>query len=141
MKRLLALLAALCLLTGISFAQPGPMPQPENVILMQRASFTIQYGGPTRAEGRSYNFTPVFFIYPDSKLDKSAAEELLADMDIQAQKECCAYYGIPVLDQFSLQGINEFNYAEYYLPDKLHMNEEGYKKIGPVQADFLAVGK
>lgn len=90
MKRLLALLAALCLLTGISYAQPGPMPQPENVILMQRASFTIQYGGPTRAEGRSYNFTPVFFIYPDGKL---------------------------------------------------HMNEEGYKKIGPVQADFLAVGK
>ena len=62
------------------------MPQPENVILMQRASFTIQYGGPTRAEGRSYNFTPVFFIYPDSKLDKSAAEELLADMDIQPRK-------------------------------------------------------
>ena len=59
---------------------------------------------------------------------------------IQAQKDCCAYYGIPVLDQFSLQGINEFNYGEYYLQDKLHMNEEGYKKIGPVQADFLSGG-
>ncbi len=60
---------------------------------------------------------------------------------IQAQKECCAYYGIPVLDQFSLQGINEFNYSQYYLPDRLHMNEDGYRAIGPVQADFLATGR
>jgi hypothetical protein len=59
---------------------------------------------------------------------------------IQAQKDCCAYYGIPVLDQFSLQGINEFNYSLYYQQDRLHMNEEGYKKIGPVQADFLSRG-
>jgi hypothetical protein len=60
---------------------------------------------------------------------------------IQAQKDCCAYYGIPVLDQFSLQGINEFNYSQYYLPDRLHMNEDGYRAIGPVQADFLATGR
>ena len=60
---------------------------------------------------------------------------------IQGQKDCCAYYGIPVLDQFSLQGINEFNYSEYYKGDKLHMEEEGYRKIGYVQAAFLADGK
>ena len=95
MKRLLALTAALCLLSGISFAQPGPMPQPENVILTQRASFTIQYGGPTRAEGRSYNFTPVFFIYPDGKLDKEGAEKLLADMDIQPLLD--ANYGTAIV--------------------------------------------
>ena len=60
---------------------------------------------------------------------------------IQAQRDCCAYYGIPVLDQFNLQGINEFNVSEYYVGDKLHMNEEGYRKIGPVQAAFLANGR
>ena len=60
---------------------------------------------------------------------------------IQGQKDCCAYYGIPVLDQFNLQGINEFNMSKYYKNDKLHMNEEGYRKIGPVQAAFLANGK
>ncbi|MBQ9174132.1 MAG: SGNH/GDSL hydrolase family protein [Bacteroidales bacterium] len=60
---------------------------------------------------------------------------------IQGQKDCCAYNGVPVLDQFNLQGINEFNYSEYYKGDKLHMNEEGYRKIGYVQAAFLADGK
>ena len=46
-----------------------------------------------------------------------------------------------MLDQFNLQGINEFNMAEYYKGDKLHMNEDGYRKIGPVQAAFLANGR
>ena len=64
-----------------AFAQPGRMPQ--QVILTARATSTIQYGGPTRAEGRSYNFTPVFFIYPDGKLDKAGAEALLQDLAIQ----------------------------------------------------------
>ncbi|MBO4634003.1 MAG: SGNH/GDSL hydrolase family protein [Bacteroidales bacterium] len=59
---------------------------------------------------------------------------------IEGQKACCAYYGIPVLDQFNLQGINHFNAALYYKEDLLHMNEEGYRKIGPVQAAFLANG-
>ena len=95
MKRFFAPLLALCLIAGVCFAQPGPMPQPENVILMQRASFNIVYGGPTRAEGRSYNFTPAFFIYPDGKLDKEGAEKLLADMDIQPLLD--ANYGTAVV--------------------------------------------
>ena len=81
MKRFLTLIA-LCLLSGVCLAQPGFEPL-EQVILTQRASFTIQYGGPTRAEGRSYNFTSAFFIYPDARLDKEGAEKLLADLDIQ----------------------------------------------------------
>ena len=46
-----------------------------------------------------------------------------------------------MLDQFNLQGINEFNVDLYYLGDKLHMNEDGYRRIGPVQAAFLADGR
>lgn len=60
---------------------------------------------------------------------------------IEAQKECCTHYGVPVLDQFNLQGINEFNCELYYQKDRLHMNEDGYCKIGPVQAAFLSNGR
>ncbi|MBQ6299734.1 MAG: alpha/beta fold hydrolase [Bacteroidales bacterium] len=60
---------------------------------------------------------------------------------VEAQKACCAYYGIPVLDQFNLQGINEFNVENYYKDDLLHMNEEGYRRIAPVQAAFLSNGR
>ena len=67
MKQFLCLAFALTLGIG-ALAQPGQMPQ--NVILTARANNPIMYGGPTRAEGRSYNFTPVFFIYPDTKLAK-----------------------------------------------------------------------
>ena len=68
---------SLCLAAA---AQPG---DPENVILTRRSATTITYGGPTRAEGRSYNFPPIFYIYPDAKLDKAGAEQLLSDLEIQ----------------------------------------------------------
>jgi len=80
MKRILLL--ALLTASLSAAAQPGFEPVP-NIIHTQRAAITIQYGGPTRAEGRSYNFTPVFFIYPDGKLDQAGAQQLMADMDIQ----------------------------------------------------------
>ena len=57
---------------------------------------------------------------------------------VEAQKQCCAHYGIPVLDQFSLQGISPLNAAEYYQDDKLHMNPSGYAKTAYLQAAFLA---
>ena len=77
-KGALAFLAlSLCLSAAAQPEMPG------NVILTQRAGVNISYGGPTRAEGRSYNFTPVFYIFPDKKLDKAGAEQLLASLDIQ----------------------------------------------------------
>ena len=82
MKKFILLLAGLA--AGLcALAQPGGLPNPENVVLTRRASFNIVYGGPTRAEGRSYNFTPVFFIYPDGKVDQAGAEALLAALEIQ----------------------------------------------------------
>ena len=92
-----------------------------------------------------YFFTSLRFFGSDSghnpysiapnKTGKTFAEY------VDAQKACCAYYGIPVLDQFNLQGINEFNVGHFYLEDLLHMNEEGYRRIGPLQAAFLATGR
>ena len=60
---------------------------------------------------------------------------------IEAQKACCARFGIPVLDQFSLQEMNEYNADLYYLKDRLHMNEDGYRRIGLMQAAFLSEGR
>lgn len=60
---------------------------------------------------------------------------------VQGQKGCCSHFSIPVLDQFELLGANEYNYQLYYVKDKLHLNEDGYRKMGPVQAAFLADGK
>ena len=91
MKKIALVLMALSL-CFVAAAQPD---LPGNVILTQRSGKTISYGGPTVAEGRSYNFTPVFYIYPDVKLDKAGAEKLLAEMDIQPVLD--ANYGTAVV--------------------------------------------
>ena len=75
------------------YAQTATIP--EQVVCIQRSSVSISYGGPTRAEGRSYNFTPVFFIYPDGKLDKDGAEQLLSDLDLQPLLD--ANYGTAIV--------------------------------------------
>ena len=54
-----------------------------NVVYAQEASWMYVYGTPVKAEGRSYNFAPTFFVYPDGKLDAPAAEALVASMDVQ----------------------------------------------------------
>jgi lysophospholipase L1-like esterase len=92
-----------------------------------------------------YFFTSLRFFGADAGHNPYSTEpnktgKTFADY-IDAQKACCAYYGIPVLDQFNLQGINEFNVDLFYVGDKLHMNEDGYRRIGPVQAAFLADGR
>ena len=92
-----------------------------------------------------YFFTSLRFFGADAGHNPFSTEpnktgKTFADY-IEAQKACCAYYGIPVLDQYNLQGINEFNVELFYVGDKLHMNEEGYRRIGPVQASFLADGR
>jgi lysophospholipase L1-like esterase len=43
-----------------------------------------------------------------------------------------------VLDQFSLQDVDEHNFELFYQRDKLHMNEDGYRRIVPLQVSFLA---
>ena len=96
-------------------------------------------------EAEIYFFTSLRFFGADAGHNPFSQEpnktgKTFADY-IDGQKACCAYYGIPVLDQFNLQGINEFNVDLFYLGDKLHMNEDGYRRIGPVQAAFLADGR
>ena len=59
---------------------------------------------------------------------------------VESQIQCCKYHGVPVLDQFTLQDVDIHNCAQFYLDDKLHMNEAGYKRIAYTQAAFLANG-
>ena len=114
MKRFLWTVLALAFCVG-AHAQPGAMPR--NIILTASASNPIMYGGPTRAEGRSYNFTPVFFIYPDAKLDRDGAAKLLEELDIQPLLD--SEYGTamvvnPVGDRYAAEAdfeafVNLFN--------------------------------
>lgn len=83
MKRFFLNLA--CLAVALPALAQGPrQPMPENVILTRQGSLSLVYGGPTRAEGRSYNFTPVFLVFPDGKLDKAGAEAFLHALDMQS---------------------------------------------------------
>lgn len=72
---------------------------------------------------------------PYSK-DKNKTGKTFAQY-VQAQIECCRYHGIPVLDQFSIQDVGIDNYGRFYLDDKLHMNEDGYRRIAPAQVVFI----
>jgi poly(3-hydroxybutyrate) depolymerase len=76
------LFAAALLLACASASGQGDSPA-GNVVYSQEASWMYIYGTPVKAEGRSYNFAPSFFVYPDGKLDARAAEALVADMDVQ----------------------------------------------------------
>ncbi|GAB3218212.1 SGNH/GDSL hydrolase family protein [Algoriphagus aestuariicola] len=56
---------------------------------------------------------------------------------VEIQKQICELHGIPYLDQFTLGGYNVYNKDLYYV-DPIHMNAEGYKKLGELQVAFLA---
>ena len=95
-------------------------------------------------EAEIYFFTSLRFFRRDSgynpfSTDVNGAGETFYDF-VQAQIECCKYHGVSVLDQFSLQGVDIHNCSRFYLDDKLHMNEDGYRKIAPLQVAFLANG-
>ena len=77
------LIAAALLLTGSAAALGQGGGPAANVVYSQEASWMYIYGTPVKAEGRSYNFAPTFFVYPDGKLDAAAAEALVASMDVQ----------------------------------------------------------
>ncbi len=87
MKKTLSLVLALVLAAGLHAQQPGaprtPAPDPDYLVLTQRASNPAAFGGAIDPQGRSYNFTPSFLIYPDTKLDRAGAEALLSSLGIQ----------------------------------------------------------
>lgn len=75
---------------GVPQAQRGQRPQqgqaalfqapqiPEAVVYSARANFSTR-----DVNGRSYNFGPTFFIFPDTKVDEEGAKALVSQLGIQ----------------------------------------------------------
>ena len=91
-----------------------------------------------------YFFLPVRFFTKDSGYNPYSIET--NDLNytfqdyIQGMKDCCAYYNIPILDQFNFQGVNILNKSLYYKEDNLHLTKNGYEKLGYIQCEFLKNG-
>lgn len=80
MKKILTTLAALCLAASAALAQPGRQAWPDCVITPE-FQLTL-HGGEFNKEGRSYNFAPIFLIYPDTKVDQAGADALVRELGL-----------------------------------------------------------
>ena len=77
MEKFFAAIAA-AFIAAAAFAQGFQMPpMPENVVYFE---YNFNMG---QVEGRSYNHAPTFFIYPDTKLDETAAKALVEKFDMR----------------------------------------------------------
>jgi len=103
-----------------------------------QAKLSTQCGGINYCIKILLEKNPRAKIYFFTSLRCFCAEQARFAEYVDAQIRCCERSAVAVLDQYHLQGVNEFNYSLYYMPDKLHMNSEGYRRIAYMQADFLA---
>lgn len=104
----------------------------------------------TQAGGINYCIKKIYEINPNATIYFFTSSKAFIDRGghdpqdlngmvnyVEVQKQICELHGIPYLDQFTLGGYNTYNQSLYYL-DPIHMNEEGYKKLGALQVAFLA---
>ena len=78
-------------------AQQGAQATPKNVI------YTERWMDMAQEQGRSYNFTPTFFIYPDSKLTEEGAKALIAELAMDSvikENNATVYVLNPVGDKY-----------------------------------------
>jgi len=103
-----------------------------------------QAGGINYCIKKIYELNPnaTIYFFTSSKAfvnrggyDPSDPDGMVRYVDMQ--KKICELHGIPYLDQFTLGGYTTYNQSLYYR-DPIHMNEEGYKKLGVLQVAFLA---
>ena len=83
------------------------------------------------------NFVHAIKNYPDSF---SYNKLNLKQVDyVNAIKDTCDYYSIPVLDMYKESGISPYNeyQANLYMPDKLHYNKDGYFRLAKKIARYL----
>ena len=109
-----------------------------------KKKLTTQAGGINYCIKKIYEINPraVIYFFTSSKAfnDRGGYDPFYAQgmiRYVEMQKQVCALHGIPVLDQFSLGGYNVYNKHLYYT-DPIHMNAQGYKKLGELQVSFLA---
>jgi lysophospholipase L1-like esterase len=90
---------------------------------------------------KSYNDSAIIILFtslPHFRNENGYLSTGRLSQHVDAQKLFCKTYNIPYLDQFSLFGLNLNNYRAYYIPDDdLHLTDEGYLLIAPMQAHFI----
>ena len=103
-----------------------------------------QAGGINYCIKKIYDLNPnaIIYFFTSSKAfnDRGGYDPFYAEgmnKYVEMQKQVCELHGISVLDQFFLGGYNIHNKALYYR-DAIHMNVAGYKRLGELQAMFLA---
>jgi hypothetical protein len=109
-----------------------------------KEKLTTQAGGINYCIKKIYELNPkaIIYFFTSSKAfnDRGGYDpfyEKGMNQYVEVQKQVCALHGIPVLDQYILGGYNVYNKSLYY-HDPIHMNIEGYKKLGELQVSFLA---
>ena len=60
------------------------------------------------------------------------------DKYVEGQLMVCAKYGIPCLNLYTDSGLNKWNAVDFFSPDKLHLNWDGYNHIKETLARFIA---
>ncbi len=94
-------------------------------------------------QGRIIVMTPLHFIEENSftrsiQFDGVKREHLLIDY-VQAIRQVAEYYALPVLDLYAVSGLQPSVQAirERYMPDGLHPNDAGQKRIAECLENFL----
>jgi len=86
MKKLTALVAAIAFsfatLPYSVSAQTSELPSNVIMVTMPDSVIPSAYSEPVKVEGLSYNFAPVFMIYPDSKVNAKQAAKLVDELGI-----------------------------------------------------------
>ena len=82
-----------------------PAALPENVIkvTMPENVTPSAYSEPIKVEGLSYNFAPVFLIYPDRKVNQEGAAELVAELgiaDVEKMVVTAVYVVNPISEKY-----------------------------------------
>ncbi|HCC00111.1 MAG TPA: SGNH/GDSL hydrolase family protein [Ruminococcaceae bacterium] len=83
------------------------------------------------------------FVYPGGEYPNSFQKNRigLTQTDyVKTMQEACARYSVPVLDLYRSSGISPFiaAQAEQYMPDKMHYNAKGYRRLAKRIATYLS---
>lgn len=109
----------------------------ENIGSINCYDLTTQSGGINYCYGLIQEKNPKAKILFFNTLPNFEQDKKIVDPYVKAQIDICKYLNIPCLDQNSLSGFTEDKCHIYYISDKVHLNEEGYKLIAPLQIKFL----
>ncbi len=108
MRKYLIILLCSLVSMGVSAQRPQLPPPPENVVHTQR----VMAPG---VETRSFNMSPVYFVYPDGCLDKASAEKLVEELGMA---------GLMAGNHWSVFVVNPV--GDKYEPEK---DFEAFKKL------------